>query len=85
MDMAANNSGKPQYQNERASEVRVRGGSGWKALLNSRKHQPVSDDLEDSRRVIEACKDDMQALWENSVVQQGLKKRNIQLQDQAGL
>lgn len=85
MDPTINNSDKPQYHHDRASEVRVRGGSGWKALLNGRKNQPVSDDLEDSRRVIEACKDDMIALWENSVVQQGLKKRNVQLQDQAGL
>ena len=85
MDTAVNSSDKPQYHHDRAPEVRVRGGSGWKGLLNSRKHQPVSDDLEDSRRVIEACKDDMIALWENSVIQEGLKERNVRLQDQAGL
>ena len=85
MDTTVNSSDKSQYQHDRASEVRVRGGSGWKTLLNNNKHQHVLDELEDSRRVIEACKDDMIALWENSTAQQGLKKQNIQLQDQAGL
>lgn len=79
---------KPRYQQDRASEVSVRGLSGWKSLLKNRR-QPnssaVSDDLEDSQRVIEACKDDMTALWEDPVVREGLKKRNIQLQDQSGL
>lgn len=43
------------------------------------------DELGDSLRVIEACREDIVALWENAVVQKLLKTRKIQLQDQSGL
>jgi G-protein alpha subunit len=77
-----------QYHRDRASEVSVRGLSGWKTLLKLRRNpqnNAASDDLEDSQRVIEACKDDMTSLWENSSVQARLKKHNVRLQDQSGL
>jgi guanine nucleotide-binding protein subunit alpha len=77
-----------QYHRDRASEVSVRGLSGWKTLLRHRRNShnhAASDDLEDSQRVIEACKDDMTLLWESPVVQARLKKHNVRLQDQPGL
>jgi guanine nucleotide-binding protein subunit alpha len=77
-----------QYHRDRASEVSVRGLSGWKTLLKLRRNpqnNAASDDLEDSQRVIEACKDDMTSLWESSVVQARLQKHNVRLQDQSGL
>jgi len=77
-----------QYHRDRASEVSVRGLSGWKTLLKLRRNpqnNAASDDLEDSQRVIEACKDDMTSLWESSVVQAKLNKHNVRLQDQSGL
>jgi guanine nucleotide-binding protein subunit alpha len=85
-DFEADASG--QYQKDRASEVSVRGLSGWKTLLRNRRNPQnpaASDDLDDSQRVIEACKDDMTSLWEDSVVQTALKKHKVRLQDQSGL
>jgi guanine nucleotide-binding protein G(i) subunit alpha len=77
-----------QYHKDCASEVRVRGLSGWKSLLTNRRspqNPAASDDSEGSQRVIEACKDDMASLWEDPVVQAKLKKLNVRLQDQSGL
>ena len=77
-----------KYQKDRASEVSVRGLSGWKTLLKNRRNPQnpsASDDLEDSQRVIDACKDDMTALWEDPNVHARLKKHNVRLQDQSGL
>jgi len=77
-----------KYQKDCASEVSVRGLSGWKTLLKHRRNPQnpaASDDLEDAQRVIEACKDDMTLLWKDPVVQAGLEKHNVQLQDQSGL
>lgn len=78
--------GRRRYRRDRASEVSVRSGSAWKALLKPR--PPTAngqDDLQDAQRVIEACKDDMLSLWRDSTLQNGLKERDIQLEEQSGL
>jgi guanine nucleotide-binding protein subunit alpha len=77
-----------RYREDRASEVSVRGLSGWKTLLKHRRNSQIpaiSNDLDSSQRVIEACKEDMTSLWENPVIQAGLQKHDVQLQDQSGL
>ena len=59
---------KPTWRPDRATEVSVRGGSGWKALMRKRRGSVVRsptipDEVEDARRILDACKDDIVALW----------------------
>lgn len=73
----------------RASEVTVRGGSAWKALLKRRRitrgHGTMQDDLDKARQILDACKDDIAALWLDEQVQAGLRREGVYLQDQSGL
>lgn len=61
--------------------LRVR--SGWKALGRVRRPSSAShqDELQDTRQIIDACRDDIQALWANETVQAGLRGRTIVLED----
>ncbi|KZT10381.1 G-protein alpha subunit [Laetiporus sulphureus 93-53] len=72
----------------RASEVLVRGGSSWKALLRRRKdkqtRQTRSDDLEVARHILHACREDIASMWSNSIVQAALLEEGVSLQEQAG-
>lgn len=59
---------KPTWRPDRATEVSIRGGSGWKSLMRKRRGSVVRsptipDELEDARRILDACKDDIVALW----------------------
>ncbi len=73
----------------RASEVTVRGGTAWKALLkrrrNPRGHDTSPDELDKARQILNACKEDIAALWLDEEVQEGLRSEGIFLQDQSGL
>lgn len=67
----------------------MRGGSAWKALVNRRQEQrgrklPL-DDLDDARRILDACKDDIAELWTNDEVQAVLREEGLCLEEQAGL
>ena len=55
-------------------EVSVRSGSGWKTLMRRRRgsqvrHSAMADELEDARKILDACKDDIAALWKASSTQ----------------
>ncbi|KAJ3551512.1 hypothetical protein NM688_g4660 [Phlebia brevispora] len=68
----------------RPPDVTVRAKSGWKAL--AKLQRPTSstsqhDELHDARQIIEACKDDIVALWQHEVVHMGLKERDVALED----
>ena len=62
----------------RSTEVCIRGGSAWKSLVRGReslesssefapRSSIVVDELEDARQILDACKDDIVALWKNHV------------------
>lgn len=75
----------PKYYS-RASEVSIRGGTGWKALVqrkqDSRGSEP--DDLDQARQILETCQKDIVALWKSPPVQQKLRQSDIVLRDQSG-
>jgi guanine nucleotide-binding protein subunit alpha len=78
---------------ERAFEVSVRSGSRWKSLFSrSAGSAPVSrangkghQELANARRVIEACREDIIALWNHPAVRKGLEEQNVALEFQSGL
>ena len=54
-----------------APDVSVRSGSGWKTLLRRRrgsqaKYPMMLEELDDARRILDACKEDIVALWKTS-------------------
>ena len=61
--------------------IRVR--SGWKSLARVRRPSSSAhqDELQDTRQIIDACRDDILALWANETVQAGLRERRIVLED----
>ncbi|OBZ78252.1 Guanine nucleotide-binding protein subunit alpha [Grifola frondosa] len=70
----------------RVSEVSIRGGSGWKALLrlHTQPPPPKASDLENARQILDACKDDIIALWADAMVQARLLEEGMILQEQSG-
>lgn len=78
---------------ERAFEVSVRSGSRWKSLFNrnsgsasvSRATGKGRQELTNARRVIEACREDIIALWSHPAVRKGLDEQNVALEFQSGL
>ncbi|PCH39013.1 G-protein alpha subunit [Wolfiporia cocos MD-104 SS10] len=78
---------------DRVQDVCVRAGSGWKGLLAAvaghaaeRERRPGTADRakNDPTAVLDACRDDIVALWEDQVVRSVLKKHNVRLQDMPG-
>lgn len=67
----------------RQPDLTVKVRSGWKAL--ARIQRPTSsanqDELQDTRQIIDACRDDIIALWADEAVQVGLRERKIDLED----
>lgn len=67
----------------RSSDLSVRVRSGWKALARVRR--PTSstgqDELQDARQIIDACREDIIALWADEGVRAGLRERKIALED----
>lgn len=67
----------------RQPDLSVKVRSGWKALARIRR--PTSstsqDELQDTRQIIDACGDDIVALWADDAVQAGLRERKIDLED----
>ena len=75
----------------RVVDVKVR-GSRWKALLRrggpanpSRQYTQGYEEVLNARRVIEACRDDMIALWSHPDVKASLAGQSVSLQFQSGL
>jgi hypothetical protein len=81
---------------ERAFEVRVRSGSRWKALFKggigangaatvSKSNVRGYEELLNARRVIEACREDIVALWNHPAVRASLAEQSVALEFQSGL
>ena len=73
----------------RASEVIVRGGSGWKEIVSTGKQRQSrewqKDDLDDARHILHACRHDIAALWASQEIQEGLRSEGVGLRNQSGL
>ncbi|GBE87528.1 G-protein alpha subunit [Sparassis crispa] len=84
-DAAGIDDSTPWYYG-RASEVSIRSGSGWKALLCRHRQQLNShaDELVSARQVLDACRDDIVTLWSNPTVHAGLRGEGVCLQEQSG-
>src|ERR1700722_15436903 len=63
----------------------ARTGEGSKDAGQSTQSKPGSTAADPTTEVIARCKDDMKALWEDSVVRSVLSRRKIRLEDSAGL
>lgn len=76
----------------RASEVSIRGGSGWKSLLRLRRNvnsgsrtiDTRQDELDDAQQILNACRDDIVTLWADPDAQAGLQDEGVSLQQQSG-
>ncbi|TCD64088.1 hypothetical protein EIP91_004560 [Steccherinum ochraceum] len=76
-------------QYARASEVIVRGGSGWKELVRRGKQimqgrEWQRDEFDDARQILHACREDVTALWSSAEVQEGLRNEGVLLRNQSG-
>ena len=79
---------------ERAFEVSVRSGSRWKSLFKgsgggsgamSKARSQEYEEVQNARRVIEACREDIVALWNHPAVRAGLADQSVSLEFQSGL
>ncbi|KAI0264720.1 guanine nucleotide binding protein, alpha subunit [Gloeopeniophorella convolvens] len=74
---------------ERAFEVSVRSGSRWKALFRrgggaSKADSQGYGEVQNARRVIEACREDILALWNHPAVRVSLAEQSVALEFQSG-
>ncbi|KAJ7660034.1 guanine nucleotide binding protein, alpha subunit [Mycena rosella] len=79
-----------RYNPAKASEISLRSGSGWTAFLRFRRGSTSTDrndkaEETQTRRILSACAADIMTLWAAPEVQQGLRDREITLQEQSGL
>ena len=80
---------------ERAFEVSVRSGSRWKTLFKgsggsngsaiSKARSQEYEEVQNARRVIEACREDIVTLWNHPEVRAGLADQSVSLEFQSGL
>jgi len=75
---------------ERAFEVSVRSGSRWKSLFrkgssSSNTGNHGHEELQNARSVIEACREDINALWSHPAVRASLAEQSVALEFQSGL
>ncbi|KAJ7770590.1 guanine nucleotide binding protein, alpha subunit [Mycena metata] len=79
-----------RYHPSKASEISLRSGSGWTAFLRFRRSSTSPSDRNEkaeelqTRRILSACAGDIMTLWAAPEVQQGLRDREITLQEQSG-
>ena len=78
---------------ERAFEVSVRSGSRWKTLFRrngggggtSSATNHGQEEVQNARSVIEACREDIVALWNHPAVRASLAEQSVALEFQSGL
>jgi guanine nucleotide-binding protein alpha-1 subunit len=81
---------------ERAFEVSVRSGSRWKTLFKgspgggnggamSKARSQEFEEVQNARRVIEACREDIVTLWNHPAVRASLADQSVSLEFQSGL
>jgi guanine nucleotide-binding protein subunit alpha len=75
--------------------VSVRSGSRWKTLFKgsggggngamSKARSQEYEEVQNARRVIEACRDDIVTLWNHPAVRASLADQSVSLEFQSGL
>lgn len=75
--------GTPWYYG-RASEVSVRGGVAWKALMKPDRGGRATNDLQDAQITLDSCAEDIVTLWTHPDVQHQLREMGIHLENQSG-
>jgi hypothetical protein len=80
---------------ERAFEVSVRSGSRWKTLFKgspgggngamTKARSQEFEEVQNARRVIEACREDIVTLWNHPAVRASLADQSVSLEFQSGL
>ncbi|KAF9028177.1 G-alpha-domain-containing protein [Hymenopellis radicata] len=80
-----------RYHPEKASEVQIRSGTGWKNFMRLRRQannispeRAAKEEDESNRRILRACADDIATLWSDGEVQATLTDRAISLKHQPG-
>jgi guanine nucleotide-binding protein alpha-1 subunit len=70
----------------------IRGSNGWKTALDKiggRKHRDSistpDKERDDATEMLVTCRDDIKSLWEDKVIQELLKRRNLRMEDAPGL
>ncbi|KAH9974030.1 guanine nucleotide binding protein, alpha subunit [Lactifluus volemus] len=85
--------GSAALPSERAFEVSVRSNSRWKSIFRrnggpdaaiSKASTQGYEELQNARHVIEACREDIIALWNHPAVQAGLAEQSVSLEFQSG-
>ncbi|KAH9968215.1 guanine nucleotide binding protein, alpha subunit [Russula dissimulans] len=80
---------------ERAFEVSVRSGSRWKSFFKggggglggaalSKANTRGYEEVQNARRVIEACREDIVALWNHPAIRASLEEQSVSLEFQSG-
>ncbi|KAI0032591.1 G-alpha-domain-containing protein [Vararia minispora EC-137] len=89
--LASDEHGRPVARpaDEHGLDVKVR-GSRWKTLFNrsmtesTRQYTQAYEEVLNARRIIEACRDDLVALWAHPAVKENLEGQSVPLQFQSG-
>ncbi|KZT08404.1 G-alpha-domain-containing protein [Laetiporus sulphureus 93-53] len=71
----------------RLSEVAIRSNCGWQTLMRTERSSPSSrflSDLDDARRILEACRDDIVSMCEDAVVRRILHEQGVVLLNEPG-
>lgn len=71
----------PIWQQGKDYSVAVRGGSSWKSTVTSARQGAKASEVANARSIIEACKDDIDALWNDTAVHQCIKDNKVVLED----
>lgn len=80
------------YYGSGARELTVRSGSGWKAAFGGAgrtngaqsSRSGASSPEDEAAKVLNACVDDIWALWTDPIVKDVLRKRKVRLQEMSG-
>ncbi|OSD04002.1 G-protein alpha subunit [Trametes coccinea BRFM310] len=86
--MASPTDDGPALRRETIPEVSVRGGMGWKAFIRGRRRGSQSrmmanpEEVNDARRILDACKEDIVALWKSPAIH-ALEKEGVDLHHHA--
>jgi len=75
------------WDSDKLSEVAVGSDFGWRTLMRTEKPRPTSkfwDDLDDARKILEACRDDIVAMSQDQMVQNVLDEEGIKILDEPG-
>ncbi|KAI0360519.1 G-alpha-domain-containing protein [Trametes cingulata] len=93
-DDLPNMSADSESVHARATDVTIRGGHAWRALVrqrqeregkqHSRYSEGLAGEVENARQIVDACREEIVTMWTSSGVQAALRDEGIVLEDQSG-